>query len=319
MLITLCPHCQTRFRVTTDQLLQRNGTVRCGACHEVFNGGEHLVNNEQKLHEAAAPETKTGTDADVVTTVEPIASIEPIEPTEPDTTVHADAAPSAQPNQEVLEDLETFSKAITDWQEHQHAPTHKSFTDPVDEAGLEYSEIADQDQPDFVQQAEKKKRRNRIWKILLGTGIPLLLIGLGAQLIIQFRNEIAASVPETDPYLRLACAELGCTIKLPAQIKSLSLESSQIKTVSELSNQLELIALLRNNSGTPQQWPSLELQLKDEAGLVMARKVFLPATFAGSAESLKRGIAPNSEQEIRILFALDGGPAADFQLTMFYH
>ena len=37
MLATRCPHCQTRFRVTTQQLLLRDGLVRCGACREIFN------------------------------------------------------------------------------------------------------------------------------------------------------------------------------------------------------------------------------------------------------------------------------------------
>src|SRR5450830_1344205 len=40
---TQCPFCQTTFRVANDQLKLRGGLVRCGACNEVFNGSEHLV------------------------------------------------------------------------------------------------------------------------------------------------------------------------------------------------------------------------------------------------------------------------------------
>lgn len=42
-LATQCPHCFTIFRVASDQLKLRGGLVRCGACREVFNGGEYLV------------------------------------------------------------------------------------------------------------------------------------------------------------------------------------------------------------------------------------------------------------------------------------
>lgn len=42
-LATQCPHCQTTFRVAHDQLKLRAGLVRCGACKEVFNGLEHLL------------------------------------------------------------------------------------------------------------------------------------------------------------------------------------------------------------------------------------------------------------------------------------
>jgi predicted Zn finger-like uncharacterized protein len=42
-LATRCPHCQTTFRVTHDQLKLRGGLVRCGSCKEIFNGVEHLL------------------------------------------------------------------------------------------------------------------------------------------------------------------------------------------------------------------------------------------------------------------------------------
>jgi predicted Zn finger-like uncharacterized protein len=42
-LATKCPHCNTIFRVAADQLKLRGGIVRCGACHEVFDGNAALV------------------------------------------------------------------------------------------------------------------------------------------------------------------------------------------------------------------------------------------------------------------------------------
>ena len=41
-LVTQCPNCQTRFRVTENQLQIAAGRVRCGACLTVFQGVEHL-------------------------------------------------------------------------------------------------------------------------------------------------------------------------------------------------------------------------------------------------------------------------------------
>ena len=42
-LATICPHCNTTFRVAADQLKLRGGIVRCGACNEVFDGNAALV------------------------------------------------------------------------------------------------------------------------------------------------------------------------------------------------------------------------------------------------------------------------------------
>lgn len=51
-LLTRCPHCETRFRVTDEQLGIAKGKVRCGNCMEVFNAVEH-----QQTESPAKPET----------------------------------------------------------------------------------------------------------------------------------------------------------------------------------------------------------------------------------------------------------------------
>lgn len=40
---TLCPQCQTVFRVTAAQLNARDGQVRCGRCQHVFRADQHLI------------------------------------------------------------------------------------------------------------------------------------------------------------------------------------------------------------------------------------------------------------------------------------
>ncbi len=43
LLATKCPYCKTTFKVANDQLKLQSGLVRCGICHQVFNGIEHLA------------------------------------------------------------------------------------------------------------------------------------------------------------------------------------------------------------------------------------------------------------------------------------
>ena len=55
-LATQCPHCKTIFRVAQDQLKLRGGIVRCGACHEIFDGQASLVDlNAPAAAPAEAP------------------------------------------------------------------------------------------------------------------------------------------------------------------------------------------------------------------------------------------------------------------------
>lgn len=303
MLITTCPHCETRFKVTTEQLLLRNGTVRCGACRQVFDGGARLVSDEAAdllLNPIAAQESEFATAA----------------------SESMSAAGKTEPNMQ--DELETLSKAITDWQVQPRKdlpkfdPLLEEYEDDSSPANHSAATSTATAEPAFVQEAKQKARRSRLWKTVIWLGIPLLLISLTIQLLIHFRNEIVVQAPESDPAMRIVCSYLGCTINLPAQIKQLSLQSSQLRAIPDQVNQFELIALLRNQSPSPQSWPSLELQLKDDIGDIITRKVFLPQNFLTQPSLLKQGIAAQSEHEIRLVFELTGPAPTDFQLTMFY-
>ena len=303
MLITTCPHCETRFKVTTEQLLLRNGTVRCGACRQVFDGGARLVSDEA---------------ADLL--LNPIAAVE----TELTSTASESMPATGKTEPNMQDELETLSKAISDWQVQPRKDFPK-FDPLLEEYEVDSPPVVSTtanstsaNEPAFVQEAKQKARRSRLWKTVVWVGIPLLFITLPLQLVIHFRNEIVAQSPESDPAMRIACAYLGCTINLPAQIKQLSLQSSQLRAIPDQVNQFELIALLRNQSPSPQSWPSLELQLKDDIGDVITRKVFLPQNFLTQPSLLKLGIAAQSEHEIRLVFELTGPAPTDFQLTMFY-
>ena len=43
MMLTRCPSCATAFRVSAEQLKVKQGKVRCGQCHQVFNALPSLV------------------------------------------------------------------------------------------------------------------------------------------------------------------------------------------------------------------------------------------------------------------------------------
>ena len=53
-LATRCPHCQTAFRVASDQLKLRAGLVRCGTCKQIFNGIENLLRPDEDIPAALA-------------------------------------------------------------------------------------------------------------------------------------------------------------------------------------------------------------------------------------------------------------------------
>lgn len=61
LLVTQCPYCQTRFRLTAEQLNVAAGNVRCGACLEVFHAGDAAAAMQQ---EQVAPSSLLQDDLD---------------------------------------------------------------------------------------------------------------------------------------------------------------------------------------------------------------------------------------------------------------
>lgn len=298
-LATRCPNCHTQFRVTPQQLALREGMVRCGACREIFNGAGHL--SEQALEHEVAADTGLGAQHDED-------SVGRMTLIDFDSLRNA-AVPSDSTMQE---ELDALSKAIAELQ-------NKPWSEPAPDSFLPAAEEDEREDtaPAFVQQGRQRQRTGRLWNLLLALGIPLLLLGLTAQLSYLFRNEIAAHSPEAARYLRAACRRIGCTITLPAQIEALSIESRQLQALPDQANHFELVILLRNGSSTSQTWPALDLQLNDAIGQAEIRKIFMPADFLKASE-IRAGIPAVSEREIRLRFELTGDPAYGFTIRIFY-
>jgi predicted Zn finger-like uncharacterized protein len=63
--ITRCPHCQTTFRIRSEQLAAAKGAVRCGSCLQVFKAANHLVDGAPKAP-APAPITPVSAKENVI-------------------------------------------------------------------------------------------------------------------------------------------------------------------------------------------------------------------------------------------------------------
>lgn len=306
-LATRCPYCHTQFRVTPQQLALREGMVRCGTCREVFNGTDHLSERASEHDFAHDSPGDVTSQADL--------------PSRNDDetagrmtlfdlgTQSGAAVPSDSTMQE---ELDALSKAIAELQNKPWSePASGGLLQPADDD--EHEDSA----PSFVQEGRQRQRTGRLWKFLLMLVMPLLVLGLIAQLSYLLRNEIAAHSPEAAHYLRAACRRIGCTITLPAQIEALSIESRQLQALPDQANHFELVILLRNVSTTSQAWPALDLQLNDAIGQADIRKIFRPADFLKASE-IRAGIPAASEREIRLRFELRGDPAYGFNIRIFH-
>lgn len=214
------------------------------------------------------------------------------------------------------------------------------FDASVEDANLGYQPVeADYmvHQLGFVQQAQRQERRRRIRRIALIAASIVLLLAALAQGVYIGRNRIAAALPSTRPLLEAACVRLQCSVGLQRQIDQLSIEANDLQASAPGQPALTLQLLLRNRSDLAQVWPHIELTLNDNDENPLIRKVFAPDDYlratpgAASASATAtasgvpawtilrdKGMAPNSEQPVKLSFVLPQAIASGYRVYLFY-
>ena len=175
---------------------------------------------------------------------------------------------------------------------------------------------AEVDEPEFVKRGRQQEQNGRARKIALVAGAIALLALLVMQGTLSFRNALAARFPAAKPVLVSSCAVFGCRVELPAQIDSIAIETGELTTLG--GGVYSFTTELRNNAGTAQAWPSLELALLDPNDKPLVRRVFGPADYLAAGAVRANGIAPRTEQAIKLHFRVDDLKPSGYHIAVFY-
>ena len=351
VMITTCPACHTRFRVSPEQMEAHGGDVRCGRCAKVFNAHVYLEHNLEELqHEgqsrlafeepgdqAVLPEEVAKQQPEAV---EEFPADEPAAPAFEEAPVEVEEA-LAQPLQadELLpESPAEVESSIPEWDEaalfeayaeagfplrEPAAPAPEDFV-AEEPATIEPVTLAPVPEPvperpvarDTVVEIEKEpKKRSFFWLWLIGT--LLLLASMGVQGLYFFRSDLAARHPEFKPFLLQLCGVLQCTIRLPSNPDLLSIETSNLEADPQQANLITLNAILRNRAKLAQEYPQVELTLTDTQDRMIARRIFSPREYAKGAD-LNRGMVPNEEVTVKLHLDLGDLKAAGYRVFLFY-
>ncbi len=301
MMQTACPACATVFRITPEQLKTRHGQVRCGKCEQVFDALVALVDAPSAatalgitLDLPKSPHEETR-DADAVSSETGIPSTLVPPATDP-----TDTARTSTPQGELANADATSSSDAPNVTNATNAP-EKSTPSKL-EAYFRAS-----------------LSRPAVWPWIFAAILSLLL--LLAQIVIQFRVELAVIEPSLKPALLALCEPLACDIPLPRKAELLSIESTDLHPDPQHKDLLILSATLKNRAPFSQAYPSLELSLTNSEGQPQLRKVIAPAEYLPKKPDVMAGFGAHQELEVNIALIPEktGKPApTDYRLYLFY-
>jgi predicted Zn finger-like uncharacterized protein len=322
MLVTTCKNCGSRFRVTPDQLNLRQGHVRCGQCHEVFNGFESLErfpgdDTGARLLAARAAQSPHAL-ADALGDLEVGQRVRPT----PATPGRAESSALANLSDvpDLLLETEEALPAVTPVPV-ESGPVLPTPVEPAP-AGLPHGPPpgpragpAPQELPGpMLLEPPPPARPSRAWAF----GVVLLALLLGLQLAYGWRAHLAQQYPPLRPILESACARAGCTVPWVNDEAALKLEDSELLEVPGRPGQIALQARIRNLSSAAQEYPHVELTLTDISGQTAVRRVLRPADYLGRAPLAGEVLGSTSEVLISVRLETGRVRPTGYELLLFY-
>lgn len=317
---TLCPHCDTRFKVVEQQLEAHQGMVRCGSCLKAFDARPGFIPDEPDpqlvlpiLEEQSSSEA-TGLKDEIPTVGEVIAEkIVPLEAQQPDVQPADAVHPITQPagvqddeisgsGQGIAVSPERCAEDTTGQQPSVAVSQPKTLAEQV---------VIVQDE-----NVSEPKPEYRRWPWAVASALLVLLVFLQATYF--FRGDLAARLPGLKPSLVAFCQILGCSVPLQQKADLMSIESSDLEADPEHENQIILNALLRNRALYPQAFPNLELTLNDTNDKPLARRTFKPKDYLPPQASEQIGLLPNHELIVKLYLGTADLRPTGYRLGLFY-
>ncbi len=322
---TLCPHCDTRFKVAYTQLDAHQGMVRCGHCREVFDARINFISDEPNPRlELVIPEVVAEPLVLEAETLDSEAIDSKADETEAHETEQIEEASSLSDEETaeaVVVDAEREAEIYNDSLDFSIPPTpaarflEKAAYMESSEAERELTlaeqvEVVTDDEPE----TEPHSSHTALWASLSA----LLAVILISQAVYYFRTDIAARMPALKPALEGYCELLSCSVNLPKNNELMSIESSTLEADSDNVAHITLTALLRNRADYVLAYPDLELTLNDRQDKAVARRIFKPKDYLPAKESERLGLQANNELSIKLRLDTTDLDPNGYRLAVYY-
>ncbi|HOY69520.1 MAG TPA: DUF3426 domain-containing protein [Methylotenera sp.] len=317
--VTTCPNCQSQFAVTDAQLSQYSGKVRCGHCLHVFDATQHIIDEDEAAlvaHKAAPKPRKKTNASKAASENKKTASKSNIDATEEPESIIKSAEEIIEKTKgtefEADED-EDFAIETIDYSAIGHS------YEPIDEAMPSKSTPLAIETPSNIAYSLPKKRATKkaaawpIWALIL-----LLITAALGQTIYFMRDEIAIYYPSSKPYLEQACAQIGCSVKLPQKIDFIVIDDSEMQEDTERKGLIRLTSTLINQAGFAQAYPNLELTLTDADDKPKLRRTFKPAEYLTASADVESGLPAGAEIKINLAISAEGETLTGYRLFVTY-
>ena len=182
-------------------------------------------------------------------------------------------------------------------------------------AAKRHKKKKDDDSPEISGLPWQKNRGPRV-KITLWTLANIALLLLFAGQYTFFYRDSLARIPELGPLMHQFCQMARCEIEPPHNIKRIELLQTMIAPHPKYENSLRLRAILVNRAEFDQDYPDMEVNLTDSAGLVVARRVFAADQYLETPAAANDSMFQNVAMAARLDVTNPDGKAVGYEIRL---
>lgn len=298
-LVTLCPTCQTTFKVVPDQMRIAEGWVRCGRCSQVFDASIELREIPEVESATPDPERRASVELapDIVTlSTQFVGAPQPgdrdavEEPRDSVETVSANGSMIERPAYSPLEKSVRRAReraAKIERARDKAAARRKVLLHEVEVAaagvvgggkGVPEPAIIPLT-PSFARVDATRTllsdRPGVLRALVASAGLAVVLLGL--QILHHQRDAIVAWRPALQPSAVAWCKLVGCEVAALRKISAITIDGATFSR--EPGGSYRLAFALRNTATTPLAMPAVELSLLDTQERTVVRRVLFPPEF----------------------------------------
>jgi predicted Zn finger-like uncharacterized protein len=329
-LITQCPTCETRFRVTDAQLGSAGGRVRCGACLTVFQAADHFV----LPFEDVTLGTKEDADAALDALLAELAALASQPASDGPPTTAADAAgpaaaaPAAHSEpaaRRVPVDSASTATAVDAPRARAAAATEPSAVSPatgsadtVAPDGAAPGWVA----PDFSPRHEIERELADAPAAPLRAPRPLWLAGaLTASLLVVaiqafwFQFDSWSRQPALRPLYERVCTMFGCELPVLRALDAIASRNLVVRSHPGSPELLLVDAVIVNEAAFPQPFPTIELRFSSIGGQLISGQRIRPEDYLQGELLGVTTMAPNTPIRIQLEVKDPGTDAVNYVMV----
>ena len=279
---TQCPHCDTKFRVTENQLQAADGFVRCGVCEEVFNTSTVID---------TATETETETETGNQETFSSGIAFDSI-------------------NDEALFSDENIESDTINSDEISNPETNKEIYDLFD---AEDNESQQHIVPEKYRDTYSPQPHSLLSTVLWSLGILALTATLTLEYI-WFNRSQFMPVPELQTVFGQLCQHVECSDSSMRDPDKIELITRNIYSHPKEKNALLIDVVMKNNAPFAQPFPIIQIDFSDIRGGTVAARRFYPDEYLPS-DTQTSLLKPNANTSVSLEIQDPGKQAMTYEFN----